>query len=274
MKEKGKLFIISGSSGVGKTTVVNELIRRHPEWSRVITTTTRKPRKDEENGKDYFFINEEEFKEKINKNSFIEYTEYAGNYYGTLKKTIEENIEEGKTIFLILDVIGGKRIKTLIPEATAVFLMVNNNEDLKERLEKRGDTKNIEERLQKVEEERKYIYYYDYVIFNEDFETCVQDLEELVKNDDFKRFKENFLQKFNELDTFAKAQIFEAVIPNVISYATLSESPFNSIYNGKKEENLVEQIILRHLDWMIKMYWSCAKSYNILSEYMDINKLK
>lgn len=134
----GRLFVISASSGTGKTTLAKKLLEEDKNLVQSISYTTRKPRPNEIQGKDYFFVTKAEFVRMRKANGFIEWANVFGKYYGTAKKQVEEHTERGRDMLLLIDVQGAKKIKQTMPEAVFIFLAPPSKEELKRRLEKRG----------------------------------------------------------------------------------------------------------------------------------------
>jgi guanylate kinase len=134
----GRLFVISASSGTGKTTLAHELLRKDKNLVASISCTTRPPRPNEQDGKDYFFISKKEFFERKKTNGFLEWANVFGKFYGTPKKEVEEQLRRGKDMLLLIDVQGAKKVKKTRPDAVFIFLVPPSKEELKRRLEKRG----------------------------------------------------------------------------------------------------------------------------------------
>ncbi len=137
-KRSGKLFVISASSGTGKTTLANELKKENRNLVQSISYTTRTPRPNEENGKDYFFVSKKEFFEMKQKHGFLEYANVFGKYYGTPRKEVENHIKHGRDVLLLIDVQGAKQVKKSKPDAVFIFLAPPSREELLRRLNKRG----------------------------------------------------------------------------------------------------------------------------------------
>ena len=133
MKNKGILTVVSGFSGAGKGTIMKELLKKY-EFALSISATTRKPREGEEHGREYFFLTREEFEDKIKENDFIEYAEYVGNYYGTPKSYVKEQLEQGKDVLLEIEMQGGMLVKEQFPDAVLIFITPPSAEVLKKRL--------------------------------------------------------------------------------------------------------------------------------------------
>ena len=179
-------IIISAPSGSGKTTICKYLQKLDSSINFSISCTTRQKRENEVEGKDYFFITNDEFEEKIQDNKFIEWEQIHGNfYYGTLKSTLDEAINKDKTILLELDVKGAMSVKNLYPTKTlSIFIVPPSVEELKIRLEKRG-TDNYEriiKRLERLESELSYKTNFDYHIINDDLDLAVKEIMSIIKN--------------------------------------------------------------------------------------------
>jgi len=171
---KGKLIVFSAPSGSGKTTLVHYLLKERTDLAFSISATSRKPRENEIDGKDYFFLSNEDFVSKINSGKFLEYEEvYNGKFYGTLLSEVEKNSENGKHVIFDIDVIGGINIKKLFPERTlAIFVQPPSIKALEERLNNRGDDspEEINKRVQKAIKEMEYSSQFDQVILNDRLE--------------------------------------------------------------------------------------------------------
>ena len=141
MKNLKKLIIITGPSGVGKGTVVKELLDKDKDIWLSVSATTRSPRMGEKNGENYYFISDEKFKDMIDKKEFLEWAKFAGNYYGTPLSTVNEKIEMGFIVLLEIEVEGAKQIKEKFPEALSIFLLPPNKEELEKRIRNRGTEK-------------------------------------------------------------------------------------------------------------------------------------
>ncbi len=137
-KRTGRLFVISASSGTGKTTLARELLKEDKNLVASISYTTRAPRGNERNGEDYFFVGRKEFVDIQKKRGFLEWANVFGNYYGTPKKEVEEHLKRGRDALLLIDVQGAKKVKHMKPDAVFIFLAPPSKEELKRRLEKRG----------------------------------------------------------------------------------------------------------------------------------------
>lgn len=170
-----KLVVISGPSGVGKGTIVKRLLEKYQEQNKKIylsiSCTTREKRVGEEDGVHYFFIEEQEFLDRISKNDFLEYNQYGtGKYYGTPKSTVINYLNNGYDVILEIDINGYRQVKENYPECIGIFVMPPSIEDLEKRLYNRGtETKEvIETRLKTAKEEIINNHIYDYIIVNEE----------------------------------------------------------------------------------------------------------
>ena len=177
------LVIITGASGVGKTTVAIELLKKHKNIKRVITYTTRKKRKSERDGKDYNFITTKEFKEMIKKNKFFEWAEVYGNYYGNSKDDLKNLCKKNKYCVMILDIQGAEKIKREVPNSIGIFVWADF-EELAKRIEKRGKMKrkDFELRQKIAKNEIKKAKQFDYMVKNESgkMEKAVEKIEKIL----------------------------------------------------------------------------------------------
>lgn len=183
MEQTGVLIVLSGFSGAGKGTLVKELLRKYDEYALSISMTTRAPRPGERDGVEYFFTSREKFEETIVQNGLIEYALYCGNYYGTPRAYVEDQLAAGKNVILEIEIQGALKIKEKYPESLLVFVTPPNAEELKRRLEGRGteSAEVIAQRLARATEESEGIEAYDYIIVNDKLEECVEELHRLVE---------------------------------------------------------------------------------------------
>jgi guanylate kinase len=179
---RGKLIIVSGPSGSGKSTVT-KIVKDKLNIPLSISATTRNPRDGEINGKDYFFLSKEEFKNKIANDEFYEYAEVHGNYYGTLKKTVEENLDKGLNVILEIDVQGALIAKEKKKDAVLVFFRTKDMDILEKRLrDRKTDSEEvIQTRLKNAETELKYEDKYNYTIINENLDDSIQKLINIIE---------------------------------------------------------------------------------------------
>lgn len=183
-QRKGKLVVISGPSGSGKSTICREVIRRTGAFLSV-SCTTRQPGNAEVNGKDYWFIRQDEFEKRIAAGGFIEYANVYGNYYGTPRQPVEDAVAAGKPAILEIDVQGGLQVKQQYPEAVMVFIMPPTMETLLSRIEARGrgeDEDSKKRRLAAAQKEfetaRKA---YDHIVINDVLERAIEDVMKIVE---------------------------------------------------------------------------------------------
>lgn len=189
MGYRGILIVISGFSGAGKGTLVKELMKRYGNrYALSISATTRQPREGEMDGKDYFFKTEEEFLSMIEKESLIEYASYVKHYYGTPKAYIEEQLEKGIDVILEIEIQGALKIKEKFPETLLLFVTPPSIRELKNRLINRGTEEMdvILSRMVRAREEAKGIEKYDYLIINDDLNSCVARTHSIIQNEHYR----------------------------------------------------------------------------------------
>ncbi|MBD5476663.1 MAG: guanylate kinase [Lachnospiraceae bacterium] len=182
MKRKGILIVVSGFSGAGKGTLVKKLIEEYEGYALSISATTRQPRPGEEDGREYFFLQKEQFERKIAENGLIEYACYCENYYGTPREYVEQQLADGKDVILEIEIQGALKIKKQYEDALLLFVMPPSAEELRRRLEGRGtETKEvIDKRMCRAAEEAEGIEAYDYIVINDDLDICVRQLHEII----------------------------------------------------------------------------------------------
>ena len=202
-KNTGQLIVISAPSGAGKGTVIKELLNRDNKsrWLSV-SCTSRSPREGEVDGVNYFFISEDDFVKKIKKNYFLEYTNYAGNYYGTPKEYIKEKLNKGIDVILEIEIEGATNIKKLVPEALFIFIMPPSLKELVRRLKKRGTESNekIMKRFHEAYKEINEVSKYNYVVVNDEVNNAVDKIEAIIKSEKCRvdRIEEVFLDTKEE----------------------------------------------------------------------------
>ncbi len=181
--KKGDLFVITGPSGVGKGTLIKSLMTKMDNLFYSISATTRQPRPGEVDGKDYYFIKNDQFEEWIIKNQFLEYAKYVGNYYGTPLKPVLEQIENGLDVILEIEVQGALQVKKNYPGAIMIFVLPPSMEDLRNRLLHRSTEteKVIDDRIQRAKQEIKLIESFDYIVINEDVDKAVEELMSVIQ---------------------------------------------------------------------------------------------
>lgn len=181
-KERGALIIISGPSGSGKGTIINEYLKRHDDAWLSISCTSRNVRPGDVPNETYYFITEEEFKRKIEDDELLEYNYYNGNYYGTPKEHIEEKLQSGLDVILEVDVNGANNIKKIIPEAICIFILPPTMKELKNRLVgRKTETKEkILDRFKTAYKEINKLTDYNYVVTNDDLEDAVMKIGAII----------------------------------------------------------------------------------------------
>ena len=183
MEQRGILMVLSGFSVAGKGTLVKALLKKYNDYALSISMTTRAPREGERDGVEYFFSTREKFEETIVNNGLIEYALYCGNYYGTPRAYVEEQMAAGKNVILEIEIQGALKIKEKFPESLLIFVTPPSADELKRRLEGRGTESAdvIALRLARATEESEGIEAYDYIVVNDDLDTCVDEVHRLVE---------------------------------------------------------------------------------------------
>ncbi len=184
MKKQGTLVVVSGFAGTGKGTVMKELLARYDSYALSVSATTRNPRPGEVDGREYFFKTTEEFEQMINNEEFVEFACYVGNYYGTPKKYVQEQLDAGKDVILEIEIQGAINIKSQFPEALLLFIAPPSADVLKQRLVGRGTEtpEVIDQRLARAVEESKGIENYDYLVINDDLNECVENVHQMIQS--------------------------------------------------------------------------------------------
>jgi guanylate kinase len=198
-REKGLLIVLSGPSGVGKGTVCGAL-RKHDTHIRYsVSATTRKPRKGEVEGINYFFKEKQEFERMIAENELLEYAQYVDNYYGTPRKYVEETIAAGHDVILEIEVQGALQVKKTFPEGVFIFLMPPSLKELRSRIESRGtESKDlIDSRMTVAKDEIELMDKYDYVVENDEVESAVERIKSIVTAENCR--KERLIHLYKEL---------------------------------------------------------------------------
>jgi len=198
---KGLFIVVSAPSGAGKSSLCQRLMQTYPEIKFSVSYTSRTPRPNEVNGKDYYFISREEFQERIDRGEFIEWVENYGNLYGSSRKAMEEFIRDDSDLLLDIEPQGAKKVKKEFKGGIYVFILPPSRLELLKRLEKRGHETDdvIQKRFKQAESELKEISWYDYIIFNKDLETAVNQLISIYIAEKCKRSRlQNEIKKFKK----------------------------------------------------------------------------
>lgn len=184
MNDKGILLVVSGFAGSGKGTIMKELVDKYDNYALSVSATTRAPRAGEVDGVHYFFKTNEEFEQMIENGELLEHARYVGNYYGTPKSYVEEQLLKGKDVILEIDVQGGLNVRRIYPDAMLVFVLPPNVEEIRNRLKKRGTENDevIRKRMERGAEEARIINQYDYLMVNDDLDECVKRLHYTVQS--------------------------------------------------------------------------------------------
>ena len=182
-KQKGNLIVISGASGVGKSTVIAKVLENRGEALYFsISCTTRKERPGEIDGVNYHFITREDFEARIQEGEFLEYAQYVDNYYGTSEKMIEEKLEQGLDVLLDIEVQGAAQVKEKRPDATLIFIVPPSFAELERRLVARNtdDAEKIAGRLKRAREEYREVSRYDYIVINNQVEAAAEEVQAIL----------------------------------------------------------------------------------------------
>lgn len=183
--KSGLLLVVSGPAGVGKGTVVSLAQERNSDIVFSVSMTSREPRPGEKDGENYFFVSREKFLEMVNENMLLEWVEYCGNFYGTPRLYIEEQLEQGNIVLLEIEVEGARNIKQQYPECVSVFITPPTVTELRKRITKRGteSPEIIEKRMQRAIKELEHMDNYDYIIKNESVEESVKQFLEIIEKE-------------------------------------------------------------------------------------------
>lgn len=183
MNDQGILVVVSGFSGAGKGTLMKALLNKYSNYALSISATTRAPREGEVDGREYFFVTRESFEEMIGHEQLVEHARYVDNYYGTPRQYVYRKMSEGMDVILEIEIQGALKIKERFPDALLLFVMPPSAEALKKRLMGRGteSMEVIEARLHRASEEAEGMNYYDYILINDQVETCVEEMHRLIQ---------------------------------------------------------------------------------------------
>lgn len=183
--KRGKLVVYSGSSGVGKGTIMEHLLKEFPELKFSVSATTRAPRPGEVHGVHYFFVSNEEFDRMIEEDGFLENETFCGNKYGTPKKAVEDMLSQGTNVILEIEVKGGTNVIRKFPECVSIFILPPSIEELERRLRKRGteDEETILKRVAEAREEIKSAPLYKYNVINGELEAAINEVISILKKE-------------------------------------------------------------------------------------------
>ena len=183
INRKGIIIVVSGFSGAGKGTLMKALTGKYDNYALSFSATTRNPRPGEVNGREYFFVSNEEFEKLIQENGLIEHAGYVDHYYGTPRKFVEDKLSQGIDVILEIEIQGALQIKEQYPDAVLLFVMPPSVAELEKRLRGRGtETEEvILQRLKRAREESVGIEKYDYLVINDDLEQCTERLHNIIE---------------------------------------------------------------------------------------------
>jgi guanylate kinase len=186
MNKKGNIYIISGPSGTGKSTVLKEVFAQRENYYFSISATTRSPRPGERDGVEYFFIAKERFQEMIENDEFLEYAQYVENSYGTPRKPIEDKVQSGYDVIMDIEVQGAKQVKEKLPEAISIFIAPPSLEELERRLRGRSTEteETILERLETAKREIEQSTNYDHIVVNDEVSRAANEILSIMRSHD------------------------------------------------------------------------------------------
>ena len=203
--KKGLLIVISGFSGVGKGTVVKELVKKYG-YSLSVSATTRAPRPGEVDGREYYFKSVADFRNLIDYNGFIEWAQYVENYYGTPRKFVEDEMAQGHDVILEIEVQGAMNIREQYPDSVLIFVSAPSAESLRDRLAGRGTESEevIDKRMNRAAEESEAMKEYDYIVVNDVLDDCVETVNSIIVGN--KCLRENNLKFIEDIKKELQAQ--------------------------------------------------------------------
>ena len=180
-----KLFVISGSSGVGKGTIIKRFLEKNPNFKLSVSCTTRGKRDGEEHGVNYYFLTREEFMSAVEKGEFLEWAEFSGNCYGTNKKFVQQCLDNDEDLLLEIDTQGALQVKRKMDNAVLIFILPPSVEELERRLRGRGtETEEaIQKRLNTVKSEMENAKFFNYKVINDEVDRAVEEIENIIKNE-------------------------------------------------------------------------------------------
>ncbi len=210
MIRQGILIVVSGFSGAGKGTVMKSLTDRYDSYALSVSATTRHPRPGEAEGKAYFFKTRDEFEQMIADGSLIEYAQYVDNYYGTPRAYVEQQLSEGRDVILEIEIQGARKVREQFPEAVLLFVTAKDLPTLRSRLTGRGTEtpEVVAQRLRRAAQEAEGIEEYDYLVINDDLETCVEEIHRIIESEHrrISRNRDFICQIREELEEFSKGE--------------------------------------------------------------------
>lgn len=211
MDKRGILVVVSGFSGAGKGTIMKRLLEEYTDrYALSISATTREPRPGEIHGKEYFFVSKDEFEEMIDREALIEYAQYVGNYYGTPREYVYQQLEQGRDVILEIEIQGALKVKEKYPDTLLLFVSPPNAGELRKRLVTRGteDEATIDSRLNRAWQEAQGVEHYDYFVINDELEECVQEVHSIIQNEHARVTRNHALIENirAELKSFAKGE--------------------------------------------------------------------
>lgn len=209
--KRGLLIILSGPSGAGKSTIHTEVLKKNNNIAYSVSMTTRAPRVGEVEGIDYFFVDEKKFKSEIKKGSFLEWAKVHGNYYGTLKDLVEEDLNKGKDVILEIDIQGALKIKELAPDGIFIFIMPPTMKALRDRLVNREteEKEKIIERFTNAYKEINEIKKYNYVVINDDLELAIDKVMSILMSEKCK------VERIEEFDVHNKEELIHELLVGI-----------------------------------------------------------